>query len=310
MKYDFQQIVDNLFDGLYVVDNQRIITYWNKAAERITGYGADEVIGFSCKDDILVHVDDKGVGLCRGLCPLARTLRDSKVREAEVFLHHKAGHRVPVWVRITPLKDQDGRVIGAAELFTDLSNQSVIAERMRELEKLATLDRLTGLPNRNHIEPEIDVRLQEFRRYATVFGVMFCDIDRFKTFNDTYGHDVGDMVLKTVSNTLKHNIRPFDVIGRWGGEEFVGVVRNVDRDTLCTVGERWRMLVEKTYISHHGATLNVTVSIGATLAQSADTVETIVKRADQFLYESKHNGRNRLTAEGQTCSGDKNHLKT
>lgn len=302
MGYNFQQLVDNLFDGLYIVDNARTITYWNKAAEKITGYTADEVVGFRCMDGILVHVDDQGNNHCSGMCPLAHTLEDGSVREAEVFLHHKEGHRVPVWVRTTPLKDENGRIVGATELFTDLSNQSVISEKMRELEKRATLDKLTGLPNRGHIEPEIDARLAELKRYDTKFGVLFCDIDHFKNFNDNYGHDVGDAILKSVANTLKCNTRPFDVIGRWGGEEFVGVVRNVERDILCRVGERFRILVENTYIPNQDTNLNVTISIGATIAQATDTVETLVKRADQYLYESKLSGRNRLTADGQVCA--------
>jgi diguanylate cyclase (GGDEF)-like protein/PAS domain S-box-containing protein len=297
MQHDYQQLLDNMFDGLYFVDRQRVITYWNKAAEKITGYLASEVIGRSCKDGILMHIDDKGRSLCKGMRPLAWTIGDGKPREAEIFLHHKEGHRVPVWVRVMPLKDENGAIIGGVELFSDLSNESIISERIRELERRAMLDRLTGLPNRNHLEPEIDGLLHEVKRYNAQFGVLFCDIDNFKSFNDTYGHDLGDTVLKTVARTLKFNTRPFDLFGRWGGEEFVGIIRNVNRDTLYLVGERCRVVVEKTLIPYNNTALNVTVSIGATTGRTVDTVDSVLKRADTLLYESKRNGRNRVTLE-------------
>ena len=91
------------------------------------------------------------------------------------------------------------------------------------------------------------------------------DIDHFKKFNDTYGHDVGDQVLKYVANTLLKNSRPFDVMGRWGGEEFVGILRNVGLEQLEELGNRLRMLVESSYIASQDKTLHVTISMGATL---------------------------------------------
>ena len=98
----FQRIVDNLHDGLYLVDRNRVITYWNKAAERISGFAAADVIGKSCADNVLSHVDGKGCALCTGLCPLAETMCDGRLRQSEIYLHHKNGHRIPVAVRASP----------------------------------------------------------------------------------------------------------------------------------------------------------------------------------------------------------------
>ncbi|HCD71309.1 MAG TPA: sensor domain-containing diguanylate cyclase, partial [Thermovirga lienii] len=108
-------------------------------------------------------------------------------------------------------------------------------------------------------------------------------------------HEVGDEVLKMLSNTLINNSRPFDVFGRWGGEEFLGVIRNVDQTELSKVAERIRVLVEKSFIVHEGKRLRATISIGATLFQDEDTMESVIKRADDLLYESKRSGRNRVT---------------
>lgn len=295
-KEDFyERIVENLHDGLYFVDRNRVITYWNSAAERISGFTADEVVGRPCSDNILTHIDGEGNRLCTGMCSLAATIADGKSREAEIYLHHKDGHRIPVSVRTSVLTDEDGAVTGGIELFTDISNQAVNALRVRELEKMALLDNLTQLANRNYLERELHSRFEEKKRHHVPFGILFMDIDHFKNVNDTYGHDAGDAVLKFVANTFVANARPFDLYGRWGGEEFIGVIRNIGGEDLERLGNRQRLLVEHAYVVHGGEKLRVTVSIGATLAEEGDTIDGLIKRADTLLYESKEGGRNRLT---------------
>ena len=291
----YKKIMENIHDGLYFVDRDRVITYWNKAAEKISGFTADEVVGKSCSDNILTHVDREGNSLCTGICPLAETILDEKPREAEVYMHHKDGHRIPVSLRVSTLTDSDGNIIGGIELFTDISNQAANELRVKELEKLALLDNLTQLANRNYIEREIRNRFEEKKRFNVPFGILFIDIDHFKKFNDTYGHDVGDDVLKFVANTFVANARPFELYGRWGGEEFVGIIRNINAKDLELLGNRLRSLIEKSYIMRENEKLYVTISIGATLGRENDTMDSLMKRADTFLYKSKAAGRNRLT---------------
>ncbi|MBN1833361.1 MAG: GGDEF domain-containing protein [Deltaproteobacteria bacterium] len=290
----YERIIENLHDGLYFVDRNRVITYWNRAAEQISGFTADEVIGTSCSQNILTHVDSEGHNLCTGMCPLAATIADGKPREAEVYMHHKDGHRIPVSVRVSILPGRNGDIVGGIELFSDISNRAANELRIKELEKLALLDNLTLLANRNYIEKEIQIRFEEKRRYNIPFGILFMDIDHFKKFNDTYGHDVGDVVLKFIANTFVANARPFDLYGRWGGEEFIGIIRNINSPELEQLGNRLRLLVEKSYIIHDNKKLYVTVSVGATVVNDNDTIDSLIKRADTLLYQSKAAGRNRL----------------
>ena len=245
LEKDFcERVIENLYDGLYFVDRDRVITYWNRAAERISGFTANEVIGKSCSENILTHVDSEGLQLCTGMCPLAETIADGRPREAEVYMHHKNGQRIPVSVRVTTLTDKNKNIIGGIELFTDISNQAANELRVKELEKLALLDNLTQLANRNYIEKEIQSRFEEKKRFNAPFGILYMDIDHFKKFNDTYGHDVGDHVLKLVADTFVANSRPFDLYGRWGGEEFIGIIRNIDAKNLELLGNRLRLLIE------------------------------------------------------------------
>lgn len=294
-KVSYKSMLENLHDGLYFVDKNRIITYWNKAAERISGFTAEEVLGKSCADNILTHVNKDGKSLCKGMCPLAATINDGKPRDAKLFMHNKNGHRIPVSARVSTITDELGNIIGGIELFTDISSQAANELRIKELEKLAFIDKLTQLANRSYVEKNLLNRFDELKTLKIPFGILFMDIDHFKKFNDTYGHEVGDKVLKYVANTFISNSRPFDLYGRWGGEEFIGIIRNIKEEELNSLGERVRMLIENSYIENETMKLNVTISIGATVAQKSDTVDSLLKRADTLLYKSKSSGRNCLS---------------
>jgi diguanylate cyclase (GGDEF)-like protein/PAS domain S-box-containing protein len=299
MKIDegfYKMLLDNLYDGVYFVDRDRRITYWNRGAERITGYMSTEVIGKRCSDNILMHVDKEGKVLCTAGCPVAYTMADGTERSTEVFLHHKDGHRVPITVRVTPIRDDRGTITGGIEIFTDNTPAATALERITEFERLAYIDPLTGLANRRYTEITLNARFEELQRYNWPFGVTFIDIDRFKDVNDRCGHDIGDEVLKMVAKTLQNSVRFFDVVGRWGGEEFLAVIANVNRDELLATVNRFRVLVEQSSIRDVPG-LRVTISLGATLARPGDEMATIIRRADKLMYESKAAGRNVATVD-------------
>ena len=295
----FEQLLDNLDDGVYFVDRERRITYWNTGAERITGFTAPEVRGRLCRDNILVHVDAEGCQLCPGQCPVASTIEDGSRHEADVFLRHKAGHRVPVSVRVTPIRDDDGHIAGAVEVFTDNSALTEARDKVAHLQKLALLDPLTGVGNRRYAEMRLQVALDALRRYGWQFGVLFADVDHFKQINDTYGHDSGDAVLGMVARTLAANLRSTDGLGRWGGEEFLAVIAPTDEDDLRAVAERIRNLVAQSALQRESLWVNVTVSIGAALVRRESTPESLVSKVDQLMYRAKASGRNRVELEVQ-----------
>lgn len=288
----YENLIDDMYDGVYFVDTERQITYWNEAASRITGFTQEETIGKKCSDNILQHVDTDGNILCRNLCPLEKTLKEGTSRELETFLHHKNGHRVPVLIRCTPIRNAQGEITGAVELFTDHTDYALIKQRLAELEKLAYIDELTQLANRRYVEISLGKHLHELSRYGWPFGILFIDIDDFKKINDIYGHNIGDDVLSMLSRTFSSNARPFDFFGRWGGEEFVAIIRNVDITILKSVANRFRMLAEQSFLDHDGETISVTISVGATSGKVKDTVETLITRADKLLYKSKKSGKN------------------
>ena len=130
---------------------------------------------------------------------------------------------------------------------------------------------------------------------STPFGIAFIDIDDFKLINDTYGHPVGDMVLKILAETIQNNFRKHDFLGRWGGEEFIIVFSDVNSDGLLDAAEKIRKLISTSSLRLKEENLRVTVSIGATIILANDTPETIISRADRLMYTSKKNGKNTVT---------------
>jgi diguanylate cyclase (GGDEF)-like protein/PAS domain S-box-containing protein len=291
----FRLILDALHDGVYVTDRERRIVYWNRSAERISGRTADEAIGHNCSDNLIMHVDDQGHSLCAKGCPLRETLADGQPREASVYLQHAAGHRLPVRVQVQPLVDQQGNVLGAVEVFSDNSARLAALQQLEQLQSLAYIDPVTGVGNRRYTEQTLQARLEELRRYGWSFAVLFIDVDHFKDVNDAHGHEIGDRMLRTVARTLAGSLRSFDFLGRWGGEEFVAVVPMQLDTQLAPLAARCRALVERSTLRHDSEAIAVTVSIGATMAEANDTLESMVARADELMYQSKVAGRNRVT---------------
>lgn len=292
----FKDLIDNLTEGIYFLDRARRITYWNRGAERLTGYAAEEVIGRCCAEGLLQHMDPKGRLLCYDGCPMEATMCDGRERAAEVFLHHKKGHRVPITVRAIPIRGAAGEIVGAVEVFNDISGQVLAAERIRELEALSLIDPLTGAGNRRYAEIQLTSRLAEKMRYGLPVGLLFLDLDRFKSVNDRYGHAAGDDVLRVVGKTLANALRAGDFLGRWGGEEFIVLVGGLDAHRLTEAGERLRTLVRNSSVPSVPG-LEVTASVGATAARPDDTMDSLTARADALMYEAKRRGRDRVVGD-------------
>jgi diguanylate cyclase (GGDEF)-like protein/PAS domain S-box-containing protein len=292
----YEKLLDNMQDGVYFVNRDRKITYWNEGAERLSGYAAGEVLGKRCFDDLLGHVDGCGKPMCNKGCTLSDVMLDGQPREAEILLRHKEGHRVPVSVRVLPMRNREGKIVGAVEVFSDSTAKQKIEKRVNELEQLAFRDALTGVPNRRYFELKVEQGLEEHRRFGRLYGLLLFDVDRFKQVNDSHGHDVGDAVLKTVARTLVEGLRTVDVVGRWGGEEFLVLMPDLDAISLGDLAERCRVLIAQSSVATEAVRVSVTASIGATVICHTDTAETAIRRADGLMYQSKRSGGDRTTA--------------
>jgi len=185
---------------------------------------------------------------------------------------------------------------------------SELEEKNRELQELAYYDPLTGLPNRRFFFEHASLIFEEVKRYEKPLSLLVMDIDHFKEINDTYGHDVGDMVLKTFAGLLRGIVRKSDICARFGGEEFVVLLPNTDLEGAKVLAERIRATVAKNPVEHGSVVIVLTVSIGVSqYRKGMQNIDELVKEAEIALYRAKERGGNRVevfipdeTAEAQT----------
>jgi diguanylate cyclase (GGDEF)-like protein len=167
-----------------------------------------------------------------------------------------------------------------------------LQQAIEELSHIASTDALTKINNRMKFNILLDQKLQEVKRYNEEVGILFLDIDHFKSINDTHGHHVGDITLIELANVVQQQIRQSDIFARWGGEEFVVVLEKCSQTYVKQVAEQLRQAIEKHTFDVVGT---VTCSFGVSMLQKEDSIEAIIKRVDQALYHAKESGRNRVS---------------
>jgi diguanylate cyclase (GGDEF)-like protein len=192
-------------------------------------------------------------------------------------------------VHASRIKNALGKLVGSAALLRDVTEEKRLEE---ELRRLSNTDGLTALYNRRHLDESLQSELERARRYHLPLSILMFDIDHFKKFNDTYGHDQGDRVLQTVAVTLRGALRNQDYPCRYGGEEFVAILPNTAKAGAYSLAERLRKDVEQTNVNG----LKVTISIGVAEFPDFDVADAakLIEAADAAMYTAKKSGRNRV----------------
>jgi diguanylate cyclase (GGDEF)-like protein len=183
----------------------------------------------------------------------------------------------------------------SAMLETKVTERTAeLAEANVRLEQASRTDPLTGLPNRRHFLQRADEQLALYRRYGRPFAIALADVDNFKSVNDRWGHDAGDIVLKSVSETFRRNIRESDMVARWGGEEFIILLPECDGDGATHVVEKVRAAVEQHAVPIGDTTLSISITVGVAIIAPDSTIDHLSSRADAALYQGKRSGKNRV----------------
>lgn len=173
----------------------------------------------------------------------------------------------------------------------------VVRRFQRKIETQATLDSLTGLPNRRGFDLLAAQAMLEAQREPKPLTALLLDLDHFKRLNDTYGHLAGDQVLSGFARHLASCLRQSDIVCRWGGEEFIVLLKDTDSATALKIAEKIRLLIEQQRYTYEGKNMRLTVSIGVTTLQANDTLHSLLSRADHAMYRAKQTGRNRTCVE-------------
>lgn len=304
------RLMQDLVVPTFVLDPERRVIIWNKACERLTGVPAFEVIGTTehwrgfydepryCLADILAlgqteelsalysnhtKMDDTGLGLrAENWCVMPR-----------------AGHRCYLAIDAGPIFDDEGALIAVVETLRDITQQK---EAQVALQRLATKDGLTGIANRRSFDEALTAEWYRAQRDQSSLGLLLVDVDYFKRYNDTYGHQKGDDCLKKVAGAMQEKIfRPADLLARYGGEEFVVLMPNTTLHGAQKVAERIQQYVHGLAIPHESSEINglvsISVGVAATIPIPELSPEQLLAAADGALYAAKHAGRNRVSTQ-------------
>lgn len=209
------------------------------------------------------------------------------------------------WTPIYPLHPRTSDLLRELNLIGVCVTTAVVSyllyltvkQAEKRLKSLASTDALTGLLNRRRMTESIDKEYAHCKRVFRPLSLIICDIDRFKSINDRYGHDVGDTVLKGVGKVFR-SLRDYDSVARWGGEEFIVLLPDTDHTIAMKVAERLRVGVAESNIAVDDAPIPVTMTFGVAQINPGETWQSALVRADQALYSGKEGGRNRVVASG------------
>lgn len=274
-------LLDMLKDGVYFADRDRKVTYWNKAAETISGYKSGEILGIHCSDNILVHIDEQGNNLCTGMCPLAKCMESGEGYEKKIFLHHKDGHRVPVQVRVSPVygstKDE---IVGAVEIFTDVSSREPFLEYIQEQEHENFLGHISGLPNKQYVEASLNLKLLEWNQFKHPFGVFRIKVGGLEKVKNERDEQTYETAFRVLGTTLIHNINPSDIVGEWSADEFLGIVNHGNSEKLSRKADTFRILMQKSHFSHGDPPVSLDIKVRTAIAQPGETLESLLKKTE------------------------------
>jgi diguanylate cyclase (GGDEF)-like protein/PAS domain S-box-containing protein len=277
-----RSILESLPVRLCVVDMQRKIVFWSDGAERITGHLRHEVIGHSCVGEALLHCDQPGCEFCNEDCPLARAIKTAHPAEAIGFLHHKAGHEIPVRVRAVPVRNAHGSIIGAVETFED--QQSASADHHEDGLKLpGCVDDVTGVASHTMMQAHLRETLGTFTEVQVPFGVLCFRLEGLEHFRASFGPEATSSLLRVVARTLEGALWKTDFVGRWTDDQFLVILNGCREEALYSVRERIRRMLANDSIEWWGERRSLPVSVGQGTAQPGDSIESLMDRAQKSL---------------------------
>ncbi len=300
---EFKRIIlENSAFWLNTLDKDAKITLWNKAAEKISGYSAEEVMG---RDDIwnLLYPDEtyRDSILAKAL----EIINDGKeLTDFETTITTKGGLLKTLSWNTHDIKDAQNNVIGSLAIARDVTRlrdhekelqfmTQELEQKNLELKRLSITDKLTGLYNRLKLDETLEKEFLRSKRYGHAFGLILVDVDFFKNVNDAYGHQAGDKVLVEIAAVLRENIRKIDTVGRWGGEEFMIICPETGREESLKVAQA---LCQKIASFDFYVPETITACFGVTAYDGDESITKVVARADAALYSAKESGRNKAVA--------------
>jgi len=272
----------------FVTDTDGRILYWNTAAERLTGYRPEAMVGRRCSNAGLRHITDDGRCMCGTACPLKQIACGQGRADVQVFLRHRDGHRVPVRARSRGICDAPGHVAGVLQVFTRRPDGRLPEEMRRQLEHAAYLDPRAGVPNRAYVLKALDARHGLLADAA--MGLLLVDIDGFSGINDDHGWAAADAVLKAIARSVTAAVSPVDLVARWHDDRLLVLLDSATPVRLGEVVARVKTLARWTDIPHPSQPIQPTVSVGGILVCGGEPVADALARLERVTDDAEAAG--------------------
>jgi diguanylate cyclase (GGDEF)-like protein/PAS domain S-box-containing protein len=277
---------ENINEGIIVTDAERQIIEVNQAFTDITGYDLDDV---AYKNPRLLSLGAEPPEFCNNFWDELETYGQWS---GEVRNRRKSGEVFTEWLSVKCVHDENGEVTNYVSILTDISQLKEAEDKLRHL---AHHDPLTNLPNRIYFQDRLDQALSHADRLGKRLGLLFLDLDNFKNVNDSLGHQIGDKLLRGVSERLSQSLRKHDLIARHGGDEFLVLIEDIESPiALRHIADHIRGSLKSPFqIDNHE--FNTSVSIGISIyPDNGLNRDTLLKNADTAMYEAKNRGRNQV----------------
>lgn len=293
----YRSILESLTTGLVVVDTQKKIVLWSDGAERITGHARHEAIGRSCIAESLLHCDQPGCEFCNEECPVAVAMKTAHPVLSTGFLHHRAGHEVPVRTRAVPVRNQHGSIIGAVETFENLQ-QAANPDRGEARRQLTDcVDPITGAASHAMMLSHLRQALASFVEMQIPFGILFFRPEDLPHFRASLGPEAASSLLRVVARTVESAVWTTDLVGRWSDDQFLVILNGCREESMAVIRERSRRTLASESIEWWGERRSLPVSIGQATVEPGDTIESLIERANRSL-EASSAWRTRVPAPG------------
>jgi diguanylate cyclase (GGDEF)-like protein/PAS domain S-box-containing protein len=275
----YRAVLESMRTGVYVLDRDGRIMLWNRGAERLTGFKHYEVIGGTCRQNIIEHCNQRACVTCGGACPFGATLRDGQPRDFLIRLAHKHGHALQVLMHCAPILDAHGATAGLAQSFDQPPSADEVERKQRKLSMYGCVDDASGVPNASYTRLQLRESMTAYLEYRLPFAIIVIQVDHLSGFRSAYGHAAGDAILRVVAQTIRNSMHSGDFLGRWNEDQFLLILPNCSAHGAQIAGDRMAILVSCAKLQWWGDQHSVTTRISRTLVQEGDSLESLLERS-------------------------------
>ncbi len=282
----FETLAENLESSVRFVDKDKRIVYINPYGERLLGYSMAEVVGKRCGDFTPKHTDGDGASLCETMCLLDWSLKKGKIYEGRNFFRDRKNNIFPVEIRVLPVRDTAGGVMGVVEIMRDDRPRLELEELRRDIQRMIPVDLLTGLYTRHKIMEYFEVKVENAVRYGSPLGVMMASVSDLEPIKKEFGGKKAEEVMQRVGYLFRMNMRRGDISGRFGPEQLLVLLPNTKEEETRAASRKMKRIIEE------DSTLvipkRIMIKIGTAQYSQDDTVTTLLSRAQKEMEEDQN----------------------